>query len=208
MTTVLCVNISGVEPALSQTLYGFASEDRKLRADRCVDRESALRCLAAGALLRYAAGTDSISVETDSMGKPRLRDRDGFHFNLSHSGPWVAIAYGESPVGIDVETRSWNESAEKIVHRFFAPDEQAFILQSEQNRRDRFLRIWTAKESYLKYLGTGIRCPLQSFSVLSEELKPQFSARRLPDGAWITLCAQNPEHIFQSIDLQQLTASF
>ena len=208
MTTVLYVNISEAEPALYETLYALASEDRKLRADRCVDRESALRCLVAGSLLRYAVGSDDFAVETDPMGKPCLRGREDFCFNLSHSGDWVVIAYGESPVGVDVETRCWDESAEKIVKRFFAPEEQAFVFQSEDNRRDRFLQIWTAKESYLKYLGTGIRCSLRSFSVLSEDIHPCLSASRLPDGAWITLYAQNPECKFRSIDLEGLTESF
>ena len=208
MIQVLYTDIRSADMSQYRALYDIASEARKQRAGRCISQEAALRCLAAGALLRYAVGTDNFSLETDPMGKPRLRNREDFHFNLSHSGSWVVIAFGSSSVGIDVETRSWNESSEKVVKRFFSPEEQAFVWETEQDRRDRFLRIWTAKESYLKFLGMGLRCPLQSFSVLSEELREGFSASRLPDGAWITLYAQDRETAFQSIDLQRLTEAF
>ena len=204
MIQVLYTDISNTDSVRYQQLYHSATEDRKLRADRCLDRESALRCLVAGALLRYAVGSDGFSVETDVMGKPRLQGRKDFHFNLSHSGPWVVIAFGESPVGVDVETRAWNESAEKIANRFFAPEERAYVLQSKQNCRERFLQVWTSKESYLKYLGTGIRCPLHSFNILSEELQAHLTARCMPDGAWITLYAQNRDIIFEYVELPNL----
>jgi phosphopantetheinyl transferase len=61
----------------------------------------------------------------------------------------------------------------------------------EEARSREFFRIWTMKESYLKYLGTGIDRSLSSFSVLEELPGVILSNYFLPD-ACLTLCAQEP----------------
>lgn len=173
-------------------LYTAASPERQARADRCIRREDALRSLAAEALLRCALHRSlpgqPLSVRKDAFGKPYLENCPDFHFNLSHSGRWAVIAWGSSPLGIDVEQLRSEETAAKIARRCFTPGEQAWLFEADGPQRSaRFCRLWTAKESYLKYLGTGLRTPLNSFDVL-EMKSPAFHSFPLEDGSYLTIC--------------------
>jgi 4'-phosphopantetheinyl transferase len=99
--------------------------------------------------------------------KPFLKDRDGIHFNISHSGDWIVCAIAESEVGIDVEKiRKINLN---IARRFFSTKEVGHLFKlPEKAQLDYFFDLWTLKESYLKALGTGLTRPLNSFTVSQE----------------------------------------
>ena len=101
-------------------------------------------------------------------GKPRLEGHPEIHFNISHCAACAACALGDAPVGIDVENRfPWKESlAARICH----PLERERLRKLEPEEQEQWLnRIWSRKESYLKYLGTGIRRDLREFQVWEEE---------------------------------------
>jgi 4'-phosphopantetheinyl transferase len=171
MTHILSINISGIDDSAYLTLYDRATNRRKQRADRYLRQEDRIRCIVAGALLHLAVqkavGIAEYKIETNPFGKPMVKGAADFHFNLSHSGQWVVIAYGSSPVGIDVERICWDSGKENLARRYFTADEQDYVFGQEPQRcAERFFEIWTAKESYLKYIGTGLRKALDSFSVL------------------------------------------
>lgn len=204
MIQVLCTNIAGGGQDLYAALYTASSEERKQRADQYVKREDSLRCLAAGALLRYALGTSGYTVEYNPQGKPRIKGNETFHYNLSHSGSWVAIAFGDTEVGVDVELRPWDAAAEKVTRRCFSKEEQDYVLEKEEGIQERFLRVWTGKESYLKYLGTGLRRPMNTVTILSPEPGIHYTSWTMPDGACLTLCATEPQSTFAMIDVRHL----
>lgn len=181
---VLCCDVSAVTQEQYKALYAQATPSRQRRADGYRFREDSLRCLAAEALLRYALPQADLSqLSREPGGKPTL---PGFHFNLSHSGPWVAVAVGDAPLGVDVECLREGRDTEAIARRWFTPREQAYVGQDPE----RFARIWTAKESRLKRAGTGLRKALNSFCVLEDS---ECKTWLLP-GAALTLCAgEHPE---------------
>ena len=101
-------------------------------------------------------------------GKPRLEGHPEIHFNISHCAACAACALGDAPVGIDAENRfPWKESlATRICH----PLERERLRKLEPEEQEQWLnRIWSRKESYLKYLGIGIRRDLREFQVWEEE---------------------------------------
>jgi 4'-phosphopantetheinyl transferase len=129
--------------------------------------EDRVRCVVAEALLRQIPGFSPEKLTKTPKGKPCFGDGGAVHFNLSHSGQWVVIAYGSRPVGIDVEKICWDSGKENLARRYFTADEQDYVFgRGPQGCAARFFEIWTAKESYLKYIGTGLRKALDSFSVL------------------------------------------
>ena len=80
------------------------------------------------------------------------------HFNISHSKGIAVVCFCEEPVGVDVEKiRDVNL---KIKDRFFGDTEKEQVKTNSD-----FTKVWTAKESYIKYLGTGLSTPLNSFDV-------------------------------------------
>lgn len=195
MIQIGAVDLSRLCDGEYQTLYSLASPERQRWADRYLRPSDAQRCIVADGLLRWvlkqALGTEQLSISKTAEGKPFLTDYPAFHFNLSHSGHWVVIAWGDRPMGVDVQMMDRNKGTEQLAQRFYHPDEQSYVFAVDsQERSARFFEIWTKKESYLKFQGTGINRDLRSFSVLAPE-DAAFYTQPLPD-AMLSLCAQDP----------------
>ena len=204
MIRVVCMDISVLNHSECRLLCEKASPERRRRADNYLRWEDSLRCVAADALLRYALETADYTEEKAASGKPLIRGRENFCFNLSHAGCWVVIAFGDSEVGVDVEQLRSDTDMESIARRFFAPEEQAYVLEGKERLRERFFEIWTGKESYLKYLGTGLKKKLTSSSVLNLEPEVRLHHRMLPSGYSLGLCTTDDEILFELPDAQRL----
>lgn len=208
MTHIFLMNISDIDETAYQRLYDCSATRRKERADRYLRREDRIRCVAAGALLQLATltvlGKRNCELEYSPLGKPRLRGEPDFHFNLSHSGDWVVLAYASYPVGIDVERIQWNSGKEKLARHYFTTDEQDYVFgQGERGTAERFFEIWTAKESYLKYLGTGLRKALNSFSVLQLRSPNRFSIQP-EDGYSLSLWTEDEAFQLKRLPVSEL----
>ena len=201
MIHIICADISGLSEADYRKLYAKASPERKNRADRYRRREDALRCVTADALLRFALGTDAYTVEKNHDGKPFIKDRPDFFYNLSHSGQWVVIAFGESEVGVDVEQIRMDADIEAIAGRFFSSEEQQYIHAESSQSRNRFFEVWAGKESYVKFLGTGLKKSMSSFSILSLEPDVHLHQRMLPGGYCLCLCTTEDNIFFELLDI-------
>ncbi|MEA5026058.1 MAG: 4'-phosphopantetheinyl transferase superfamily protein [Erysipelotrichaceae bacterium] len=95
--------------------------------------------------------------------KPHFDD-DRLFFNLTHSHDLWICAISTEPVGIDLELpRSCR--MELVAKRFFHSDEYRYLLQDDFRS---FFTIWCAKESYVKYLGTGIDDEFKNFHVTDQ----------------------------------------
>ena len=90
-------------------------------------------------------------------GKPYFAGETGVHFSVSHSGEFVAVAFAESPVGIDLQQHKSHGDAvarhPKLASRYFHPKEQKYVAD---DLWEGFFRVWTAKESFVKRTGRGI----------------------------------------------------
>lgn len=96
-------------------------------------------------------------IVRDALGKPYLKN-GRLHFNVSHSGKYLAIAVSESPVGIDIqETKNIRDG---MYRKIVQPKEQALI---GKDRQKDFLRLWTLKESFVKAEGKGLRIPMRDY---------------------------------------------
>lgn len=209
MIHVVCCDIESIGIDEYRRLFDASPVERQSRAEGYLRQEDKVRCVAAHALVRYAVekalNLSEFTVERDEWGKPHIQDRPDFHFNLSHSGSWVVIAYGESPVGVDVERIRMDAGKENIARRHFTPEEQEYVFSAGEENGERFFEIWTAKESYLKYLGTGLRRSLNSFSVVPDGtgLGVRFTGRRLGD-SYLTVCTRQEDTTFTQLTPGQL----
>ncbi len=200
MIQVVCADISSADTHIYQSLYKKASPQRKLRADRYLRQEDQLRCVTAGALLKKLLGAEDEQIGKDEFGKPYLKDRRDLYFNLSHSGRYVVLAWGDTPVGVDVQQHDPDTNVEAIGKRYFTADEQ----QYSQGDRNRFYEIWTKKESFLKYTGKGLGAGLRSFSVLAPEPRIRYFYRTLGADYSLSLCTEADEYAFGLLDVRQL----
>ncbi|QXV65026.1 4'-phosphopantetheinyl transferase superfamily protein [Mucilaginibacter achroorhodeus] len=88
--------------------------------------------------------------------KPYLLKDDGtaVHYNVSHSGDWIALAIASSPVGADVEFIDPEFPFDDILPDHFSETEIDFIKLNESTQR--FYLLWTRKEAFLKATGQGL----------------------------------------------------
>lgn len=111
----------------------------------------------------------------NDFGKPELLDHTGqiFQFNSSSSNDLAAIAvqFNQlSPVGIDLSHEVQDSISPTEFMRQFEgifSDEETELLQSisDSNAKyHKFNQIWTLKEAFTKFLGTGLNIDLSSFS--------------------------------------------
>ncbi|MDD4848588.1 MAG: 4'-phosphopantetheinyl transferase superfamily protein [Bacteroidales bacterium] len=114
-----------------------------------------------------------IILDFEKHGKPFCKNDTQLFFNISHGGEFVAIAVADVPVGIDVET--WQRKVPMtIASRYFSTEEQnALNAVDGDEQKQLFFRLWTAKESYLKMLGTGLTRSLSSFSIDFQQKEPR-----------------------------------
>lgn len=211
MAHILTVNIASMNEQDYLQMYALTDEVRKRRADRYLRQEDRVRCVVAGVLLRFAVakvfGTATLEFENTPQGKPMLKNHPEFHFNISHSGQWVVIAYDTHPVGIDVEQICWDSGKENIARRFFTSDEQEYVFgQPKQGMAERFYEVWTAKEGYLKYLGVGLQKSLASFSVLQLAVPERYYST-LDGGYAMTVWAKGKDHAIKELSTELLLLS-
>jgi 4'-phosphopantetheinyl transferase len=112
---------------------------------------------------QYGADPAELVIEADAHEKPFLTEYPGFHFSVSHTRGLLVIAVSDREVGVDAE--KLRPVRMKVADRFFTPHERGSITSQED-----FFTVWTRKEAYLKYTGTGIRVPLDSFDVMDGSL--------------------------------------
>lgn len=209
MVQILCADISQIDETHYRTLYRTASPERQQRADRYRNFEDSLRCIVAEILLRTALNRtfghwDGFSVSRTEWGKPYLEGQHDFHFSISHSGNWVVLAYGKTEAGIDIQQICSEKSRPAVAKRFFTPEEQAHLIQ-QGNDAAVFTQIWTGKESYLKYLGTGLAKELTSFSVLSPEEGLHYFWETLTNHS-LCLCTRETDYRMEFINIKNAPA--
>ena len=119
--------------------------------------------------LRIRAGCGSIARCTHCghpfHGKPHVQTELRCSFSLSHSGPIavVAVATDGSAIGVDIEIRKPRRHLERLAARVLTPDEHhEWESLAPDERVDAFLRMWTAKEAFLKAVGRGLVEPMRA----------------------------------------------
>lgn len=200
MIRIVCIDISSADERTYRSLYEKASHARKLRADRYLRQEDKLRCVTAAALLKKVLGADEDQIVKNEYGKPYLRERRDIHYNLSHSGSYVVLAWGNSEVGVDVQKHDPAVNTEAIGKRFFAQDELLYARQAPRH----FYEIWTKKESFIKYTGKGLHDDLRSFSALIPETNIRYFYRMLGTDYSLSLCTEEEEYETTVMAVQQL----
>lgn len=165
------INIKTIDYAQYKDYFACASEERQKKAMRYRREEDSIRCIMGEVLLKkalneYGEAIGHYEIKSGKHGKPYLEPvRENIkklYYNISHSGEWVYLILSDDEVGIDVEKIT--DKATGIARRFFTENENRYIAHSE-HPDEAFTRLWTIKEAYIKYLGTGLSKDLKSFEI-------------------------------------------
>jgi 4'-phosphopantetheinyl transferase len=151
---------------------GLLSEDEREAADLFVFEQDRVRYVVAHSALRALLG-DHVGRDPRGLrfarthrGKPYLID-ESVRFNLSHSGNYVVVGICESSeIGVDTEQMRADFEFHDIAARYFSLTEFAWLMDaSDDERRERFYRLWVVKEAFLKATGEGLGTPLNQIVV-------------------------------------------
>lgn len=161
-------DIAGLQASLSA-----AEQERAQRFVREQDRRAYV--ISHAELRRVLSETlnqpaSELEILIGEHGKPYINNCN-LQFNLSHSGCYALIALSDvGAVGVDIEQHDTRSDYVAIAKRFFTKDEFLYI-ENQSDQRLAFYVIWTYKEAYVKAIGRGIAYGLDSFSVVSPQLK-------------------------------------
>ena len=113
------------------------------------------------AILRSEFGIEE-DIVRGKNGKPYLKSEQIF-FSLSHTKNRLFIAFSNENVGLDAEHVDRKTNFMPILKKFSA--EERNCSASTQD----FLRLWTKKESVIKYLGGSIAADLKKIVCKNEK---------------------------------------
>lgn len=94
---------------------------------------------------------EEIFIDKTENGKPYFKNYPDFHFNISHTIGAVAVAFSDSPLGVDIERI--RKADLRVANRYFDNNEKEYIYRNKENVNRRFFEIWTKKEAYIKMRG-------------------------------------------------------
>jgi 4'-phosphopantetheinyl transferase len=159
-------------------------------------RLSVLAYLLLSYALKEEYGVDSPGIMGyGSHGKPYLCAHENIQFNLSHCSVAAACAVSANNVGVDVQDIAKENHA--VMKRVMHPNEIRQIEESEDISAE-FTRLWSRKESYLKFRGTGLTNNMSELDLalvqcVSDNNKNDFGiyTKRI-DNYYISVCGYEP----------------
>ncbi|AZO78673.1 MULTISPECIES: 4'-phosphopantetheinyl transferase superfamily protein [unclassified Bosea (in: a-proteobacteria)] len=130
------------------------------------ERAELRRSLARKVLARqFSLAEDAVEIGHEPAGRPLIVSPhgSGLHLSLATREGLVAIALAHQPVGVDVEQVALaSEPPLAVLH----PDERSWLEGLPASARPLvFAQLWSAKEAYVKALGTGFARAPESFAV-------------------------------------------
>ena len=120
-------------------------------------------------------------VLRDERGKPYL-DGESVFLSVSHSGRYFVCVLDSVPVGIDIQQE--RKLKKEIAHRYFTDRENRWIREHGESG---FFKLWTRKEAYCKYLGTGLAEIIKGTDVLNRQ-DVEFMEFQLEKGMYCACC--------------------
>ncbi len=129
------------------------SADEQEIATRRGERYILTRCLLRRELARrLGQPPQDIRFHYSEKGKPGC---EGIHFNLSHSGDLLTLAFDSLPIGIDIERLRQRPRLETLARRIMCPAQFRAFLERGCPMEE-FYACWCAAEALVKQAGDSI----------------------------------------------------
>lgn len=183
----------GVNRGLAEVLNVLPLFYRQ-KALRFVRNEDRARSAVSSVLMLSEAVKEygSARIFRTEYGKPFIKD--GFEFNISHSGDFAAYVRGDLPVGVDIEQALPINIADFA--SFLTPAEYSDITCADDPCQ-KFYEVWTIREAFSKAAGKGLSLFEEDYSIDYASktahyngTEYRFSAMRL-NGYSLAVCAED-----------------
>lgn len=150
---------SPIDEKIFQCLLKFVQTEKQERILKQKIKQNADNMLIgeilAKTVIKKTFGIDITKQEFayTEYGKPYLLNFPNLHFNISHSGEYVACAVFDKPVGVDIQKiGEYNSDVAKRV----CSEKELIQIENSLDKASKFTKLWTQKEAVLKMHGTGI----------------------------------------------------
>ena len=146
-------------------LSHWLDEREKNALARMISRVERDKRIVAWGRLRYilsrylGCAPGGIEILRKESGRPEIAypEDTGLRFSLSHSGSFGLVGVSWNAVGVDIEEIDLALNAAQLAARFFTSNEVERLRDcSEDERLQRFFRLWVLKEAYLKAHGEQV----------------------------------------------------
>lgn len=193
MIKIAYIDISQINHKELDMLKKRVSEQCRNRSEKYLKFYDSVRCIMSYVLTEYIVkevyGKDAaIEIVYNRYGKPALKNYPDIKYNITHSGEWVIIAYNNKDIGIDIE--KIRPVTIKIA-KYFTDSEKEYLYSKHGDENENIIRLWTIKESYLKFLGKGLSQSLKSFSVDLEKNRIIIDNKESPDVVLQSIAFEN-----------------
>lgn len=154
-----------------------------------------------------------ISISKNNFGKPFL-DNQHRHFNISWSKNIFVMVTDSAPIGIDIEFIKPIDDIDNLMNYFTDEDKENYHQLGAPEKMEYFYQVWVLKESYVKAIGKGFSCPLNSFYIRTDREFPSLVYTAEKDLDWsfkiysllseykAAICAKNNQFPEKPIILQ------
>ena len=150
---------------------GLLNSQEKLRASKFIAPQAKKNFIVARGILRQLLGKylgvkpQDLLLHQNRYGKLYLDS--SLQFNISHSQDLGLFAFTQHhAIGVDIEFIRTDFECVAIAQRFFSPTECSSLLALPADHQvAAFFHCWSRKEAFIKALGKGLFCELDSFSV-------------------------------------------
>ncbi len=151
--TYLCYKLSTLPATAAEEALLDASEraafasrgNTYLRCRACLKRE----------LARILDTTpENLRFTTGPHGKPEL-PHSPLHFNQSHSGELLCLAFHSAPIGVDIEKQRPKAASERVAARIMC-SQQLAAWKARGADVGEFFDCWCAAEALVKHAGLSI----------------------------------------------------
>lgn len=162
---------------------GPLSADEHRRANRFLSKPAKELYIFAHTLLRVTLARylglmpEAIRFRSTVNGRPELVSSPSgreLRFNLSHTDGLVACVVSHLFCGVDVEAREPQINHSDLAEVVLSEEElAAWRRHPSSDCGERFMRIWTLKEAYVKARGLGLALPLREITFVRFGLRPK-----------------------------------
>ncbi len=188
-------------------LLDYISVERQEKIMRFRFDKDKIHSIMAEILLRYALKEQYplkdivVKFSYSDNQKPMLDGANDIHFNISHSGDWVVCVVGDKELGVDVEEIQDN-IMEDVCSCFSAKEIEYLYHCSGSHKVNMFYKLWTLKESFVKYTGNGLSQEFDKFYFIVDgqevrliqdgEVRSdlKFLSWKIDEKHWYALCSE------------------
>ncbi|MDS0524593.1 4'-phosphopantetheinyl transferase superfamily protein [Clostridium sp. SHJSY1] len=203
-----------------EKFYNYVDKEKREKVIKFRRDEDKIRSLLGDVLARILickflkCKNKDIKYKYNEYGKPYIDEN--VEFNISHSGNYVVVAIDNAPLGIDIEEMKEIEF-EGIAKGYYNESEYNWIINHNKSEQMKcFYKIWTLKESYVKYVGKGLSINFNSFKFniaqdnkfnidnTKNDIQLYFKNYNILDKYQLSVCSKKDEFIFKDMEYNSL----